>query len=80
MNLFQSISIYFNMLLRISMYFYIFLCISVSSFSQDSLSNYLKIAAENNPRLKTEFLKYSASLEKIIPAGSLPDPQLELGF
>ena len=68
------------MLLRISMYFYIFLCISVSSFSQDSLSNYLKIAAENNPRLKTEFLKYSASLEKIIPAGSLPDPQLELGF
>lgn len=48
--------------------------------SNDSLSHYLKIASENNPKLKSEFLKYSASLEKIIPAGTLPDPQLELGF
>ncbi len=46
----------------------------------DSLSSYLKIAAENNTGLKSQFLKYSASLEKINQSGSLPDPQLETGY
>lgn len=79
-NVFLRISIYFNVFLRVSTYFYIFLCISVSSFSQDSLSSYLKLSAENNAGLKSEFLKYSALLEKTNQVGSLPDPQLELGF
>lgn len=46
----------------------------------DSLSSYLKIAVENNTGLKSEFLKYSASLEKVNQSGSLPDPQLELAY
>lgn len=48
--------------------------------SGDSLAHYLKSAAENNTGLKSEFLKYSASLEKINQTGSLPDPQMELGY
>ncbi|MBI5538619.1 MAG: TolC family protein [Bacteroidia bacterium] len=46
----------------------------------DSLSSYLKIAVENNTGLKAEFLKYSASLEKVNQSGSLPDPQLDFAY
>lgn len=45
-----------------------------------SLSDYLKIAAENNPGLKSKFYSYRASLEKAPQAGSLPDPQLSFGI
>ena len=52
-----------------------------SLFSQeDSLSFYLEQAALNNPGLKASYLEYSASLEKVPQAASLPDPQLQMGF
>lgn len=51
------------------------------AFSQsDSLSHYLGIAAQNNPAIKSDFLLYKASLEKIPQAGAFADPQLEMGF
>ncbi len=46
----------------------------------DSLSHYLQIAAQNNPGLKSDFLSYKASLEKIPQAGAYEDPNLEMGF
>lgn len=46
----------------------------------DSLNVYFGIAAKNNPTVQQKFLEYKASLEKIQPAGSLPDPQMEFGF
>lgn len=49
---------------------------SISSFSQDALNNYLKIAAENNPALKSIFNQYLATLEQIPQAKSLPDPTI----
>lgn len=45
-----------------------------------SLEDYLKIAAENNPGLKSKFYSYQASLEKVPQVGSLPDPQLSFGI
>jgi outer membrane protein TolC len=45
----------------------------------DSLSAYLKIAAKNNPSVLQKFSEYEAALRKIPQAGSLPDPQLDLG-
>jgi hypothetical protein len=51
----------------------------ITGFPQ-SLNGYLRIAAENNPELKAYFNEYLASLEKVPQAGSLPDPELSVGF
>jgi outer membrane protein TolC len=51
-------------------------------FSQqegDSLGHYLEIAAKNNPGVLQKFTEYKAALQKIPQAGSLPDPELNLG-
>lgn len=48
--------------------------------AQDSLSAYLDLAAKNNPGLQAKYLEYSAALEKVPQAGSLPDPTAQLGF
>lgn len=55
---------------------------SLNSFSQqipDSLLRYLKTASSNNPALLQRFTEYKAALKKIPQAGSLPDPQLDMG-
>ena len=57
------------------------LLFSAGVFSQqsDSLINYLKLAAKNNPTVMQRYNEYQAALEKVPQVGSLPDPQLELG-
>jgi outer membrane protein TolC len=63
-------------------------CLSVilltSSFNQlkaqDSLAVYVEQAAKNNPKLRADFATYQAALQRIAPAGSLPDPELGFGF
>ena len=55
---------------------------SVYSYGQqspDSLYFYLKLAAENNPVVLQRFIEYEAALKKIPQAGTLPDPQLDIG-
>jgi len=52
---------------------------SLSCYSQDSLIQYLEIAAKNNPTVLQRFNEYQAALQKVPQAGSLPDPQLEIG-
>lgn len=54
--------------------------VSAITISSQTLDDYLKIAAENNPGLRSKFYSYQASLEKINQAGSLPDPQLTFGY
>jgi outer membrane protein TolC len=57
------------------------IAISFAALAQtDSLPHYLKVAAENNPGVKADFLAYQAALQKIPQAGALQDPQLDLGF
>jgi len=51
-----------------------------TGFSQDSLSYYLEQAALNNPGVKARYLEYSAALEKVPQASSLPDPDMQLGY
>lgn len=65
-------------------YFYLFLYISillpcVSAYSQDSLMNYLELAAKNNPTVLQKLAEYEASLQKVPQVGSLPDPELNVG-
>ena len=52
---------------------------SMQGFSQDSLMNYLEMAAKNNPTVLQRYAEYQASLQKVPQVGSLPDPQLEMG-
>jgi outer membrane protein TolC len=44
------------------------------------LEDYLVEAAENNTELRARFYEYQAALERIPQVGSLPDPQLSLGY
>jgi outer membrane protein TolC len=45
----------------------------------DSLFNYLKIAAKNNPTVLQRYAEYQAALQKVPQVGSLPDPEVSLG-
>lgn len=47
---------------------------------QDYLDKYLVEAAGNNPGLKGAFNEYLAALEKVPQVGTLPDPQVSLGY
>jgi outer membrane protein TolC len=59
-------------------YLNLFFLIS-SLYSQDSLFNYLEIAAKNNPVVLQKFNEYQATLQKVPQVGSLPDPELNVG-
>ncbi len=48
--------------------------------AQDELNDYIITAARNNPALKAKFNEYNATLEKIPQVGTLPDPQLTIGY
>lgn len=48
--------------------------------AQDSLATYMEQAAKNNPKVRADFASYQASLQRIAPAGSLPDPELGFSF
>jgi len=47
--------------------------------SQDSLMNYLEMAARNNPTVLQRYADYETALQKVPQVGSLPDPELSLG-
>lgn len=44
------------------------------------LLNYLEIAAKNNPTVLQKYAEYEAALQKVPQAGSLPDPELNVGI
>jgi outer membrane protein TolC len=54
--------------------------LSVSVAQTDSLRHYLKMAGQNNPEVKSAFLRYEASVQKTAQMGAYEDPQLEIGF
>ena len=56
------------------------LMLSISSYSQENLNNYLEIAAKNNPALKAKFNDYMAAMEKVPQVGTLPDPTFAFGY
>ncbi len=45
-----------------------------------TLDDYLKTAAENNPGLKSTFSAYLASMEKVDQVGTLPEPQVVFAY
>ncbi len=53
---------------------------NLSAQQPDSLMEYLGIAARNNPGVQQKFYEYQAALQKIPQAGSLSDPELNVGI
>lgn len=53
---------------------------SMVSAQQQDLDDYLKIAAENSPVLKTTFNDYMAALEVVDQVKALPDPQVAFAY
>lgn len=56
--------------------------VTAHSYGQvtDSVEHYIELAGRNNPRIKSDFLKYKSSLQRIPQAGAYPDPTLDIGF
>jgi len=51
-----------------------------SAGSAQSLQDYLKRAAENDPGLKASYMEYQAALQRVPQSGSLPDPEISFGY
>lgn len=71
------------MKLSIIIYFLLFLLISgllQVEVKAQSLSEYIKVGAENNPGLKAKYQQYLSALEKVPQVGALPDPSLSFGY
>lgn len=55
--------------------------LSISSFVHaQTLDDYLKEAAENNPGLKAKYAEFEAAMQRVAQANSLPDPTLSFGY
>ena len=57
-----------------------FSSVTIYASETDSLTYYLRMAAQNNPQVKAAFAGYKASLERIPQAGAYADPELEIGY
>jgi outer membrane protein TolC len=66
--------------MRTILFFMLFVFAVGSANAENSLDNYLKIAAQNNPALKSKYTRYLASLQKVPQVGALPDPDLSFGY
>jgi outer membrane protein TolC len=60
--------------------FVLMLCAPEAFAQKDSLEYYTELAAKNNPAVQQRFLEYEAAQQRPVQAGSLPDPQLNMGF
>ena len=56
------------------------LCLLTSPTSAQTLQDYQRLAAENNPGLQAQYKAFKAALEKIPQANGLPDPTLSFGY
>lgn len=57
------------------------LLLSISDFLHaQTLDEYLKVAAENNPGLKAKYAEFEAAMQRVAQANALPDPTLSFGY
>ncbi|MGW8121408.1 TolC family protein [Roseivirga echinicomitans] len=58
----------------------VWIMMGIGLSAQTPLNEYLKIAAKQNPSLKTKYNQYLAALENVNQQGVLPDPTLSFGY
>ncbi|NEN23820.1 TolC family protein [Cryomorpha ignava] len=51
-----------------------------AQLSAQTLEDYYRIAAEDNPGLKAKYTDFEASLERVVQVNSLPDPTFSFGY
>jgi len=57
------------------------LLLSISGFlNAQSLDDYLKVAAKNNPGLKAKYAEFEAAMQRVTQVNALPDPKLSFGY
>ena len=54
--------------------------LAVGSLSAQTLEDYLKIAAENNPGIRARQMEFQAALQKLPQVSALPEPQVNASF
>jgi len=55
--------------------------LSISGFVHaQTLDDYLKEAAENNPGLKAKYAEFEAAMQRVAQVNALPDPKLSFGY
>lgn len=59
---------------------FVLIFLEVLLYAQSPITDYLKIAATENPGLRARFKAYQAALEKVDQQGALPDPTLSFGY
>ena len=70
-NLMKTTFLMFFMLIGITL---------THSVQAQTLEEFQKKAAEQNPALKSSYMNYLAALEQTAQAGTLPDPELSFGY
>ena len=58
----------------------ILLILGITTVQAQTINDYLKIAAKNNPGLQAQYKEFEASLQKVTQAGTLPDPNFSFGY
>lgn len=58
----------------------IVMLVAISGGSAQSLDDYFKIAAENNPGLQAKYKTFEAAMQKVPQVNSLPDPTFSFGY
>ncbi len=58
----------------------IILLLTVPGGFAQTLDDYFKIAAENNPGLKASYKEFEAAMQKVSQVNSLPDPNFSFGY
>lgn len=57
------------------------LLLGISSFlNAQTLDDYLKEAAENNPGLKAKYAEFEVAMQRVAQVNALPDPKLSFGY
>jgi outer membrane protein TolC len=72
-NQYQSISINIMVIIIVVIF-------SSKAAIAQTINDYLKTAAQNNPSLKAKHHEYYSALEKVPQAGALPDPELSFAM
>jgi len=52
----------------------------INNCRAQTLNDYLKIAAENNPGLQAKYKEFEAALQKVDQVSTLPDPSISFGY
>lgn len=67
------------MMKRSVLFFCLILCVFVKINAQ-SLQNYLQVASEQSPELKSKYLEFEAAMQKVPQVGALPEPMATAGI